>query len=196
MLDDLLPFLIAVFVVVNFVRGFLQNGSRRGSPRSKRGAPAAPQQSSRTGADTADTTPAAGRPMDELEKRLQEAARRVQQAQQGGSGQPNAAPVAATDDTRGVAPQTQAQPPATPVGPPPGFLGREGVPPAKPATAKTKRPPVRQRRETPPRRDPAVLAALNASADDLVRGIVWSEVLSGPKAAPHLRRSASIRRSR
>jgi hypothetical protein len=197
MLDDFLPFLIVIFVVVNFVRGFLQNRSRGPQPQpARRTRPKPSEPSTATTRTDAPATPAESQsPFDELERRIQEATRRVQDAQ----GRPSQTPDSPPPPPPATGPAT-VKPPTPPATPQPapkptGFLGREGVPQTKPKPPQVRSLPTRRVAQSD-RPAKVVFSAANASANDLVRGIVWSEVLSGPKAAPHLRRSASTQRSR
>lgn len=197
MLDDFLPFLIVIFVAVNFIRGFLQNRSRGQGPQPQPTRRTKPKPSEPTTAAAGTDAPvdSGGSPFDDLERRLQEATRRVQDAQRRPTPPPDTAPSPAP----ATGPATfepsvvsaSPKPPSTPA----GFLGREGVRQSPTKPARVQRVSTRKA-DQPGQAAKVVFSAANASANDLVRGIVWSEVLSGPKAAPHLRRSASIRRSR
>jgi hypothetical protein len=76
--------------------------------------------------------------------------------------------------------------------PPPGFLGREGAP------SVARRPPPRDARTRAARERSARLPAtvgFGIDPDDVVRGIIWSEVLGPPLSARRRRRTVSRRRS-
>lgn len=99
---------------------------------------------------------------------------------------------------RGGTPASSSSGPAPPLGrernaPPTGFLGREGPQqrrPQRPAApvARTRRPS-----EASARLPAAV--GIDLDPDDIVRGMVWSEILSPPVAARRWRRHASRRPS-
>lgn len=220
-LDDLLPLLLVAFFVVNaFLRGG-RSRRRRGGQQPGSGAPPS-SPSSGTGS-TGSAPSDSGDPSrpDDLASRLEEARRRVQQArgqggQQASSTQPSATPQPATSSStyapgpasRGGAPASGTSGPATflgregatPVasgrgGPiqAGGFLGREGPPPRR--TKRQDAAVVRKRaREERSARLPA--AGIDLDPDDIVRGVVWREILGPPVAARRWRRPASRRPSR
>ncbi len=230
-LDDLLPLLlVAAFVLNAVLRRRRSSGQGRGTPRKRAGTPegsekpasTSPSAPSSTSASTsASSTSSAPSPSsaDDLAGRLEEARRRVRQASgagQQGPGQPSVGQQTAGQQTasRPSAGSTGAGRASAP--PPPGFLGREGMPrppsptpppPAgflgregAPAARVTKRRPqgdVGRRTGRPGSATlPDALGLVGLRPDDVVRGLVWSEVLGRPAGARLRRRKVSPRRSR
>ena len=181
--------------------------------------------SSSTTASTSSAGPSSSAPSssaDDLAGRLEEARRRVQQAsggQQGpgrqSAGQQGAGQAAGRQGAggRGIGQTGTSRPSA----PPQGFLGREGTPPRTPAPAAPQPAGFLGREGTPaakvmkraPRSDagrrtgrsgsatlPDALGLVGLEPDDVVRGLVWSEVLGRPASARLRRRKVSPRRSR
>jgi len=87
--------------------------------------------------------------------------------------------------------------PPTPSAPPPaGFLGREGAPDSR-VTKRSPRGDVgRRTRRSGSATLPDALGLVGLGPDDVVRGLVWSEVLGKPASARLRRRKVSQRRSR
>ena len=176
--------------------------------------------SSSTTASTSSAGPSSSAPSssaDDLAGRLEEARRRVQQASGGqqGPGRQSAGQAAGRQGAggRGIGQTGTSRPSA----PPQGFLGREGTPPRTPAPAAPQPAGFLGREGTPaakvmkraPRSDagrrtgrsgsatlPDALGLVGLEPDDVVRGLVWSEVLGRPASARLRRRKVSPRRSR
>ena len=87
--------------------------------------------------------------------------------------------------------------PPTPSAPPPaGFLGREGAPDSR-VTKRSPRGDVgRRTRRSGSATLPDAFGLVGLGPDDVVRGLVWSEVLGKPASARLRRRKVSQRRSR
>jgi hypothetical protein len=221
-LDDLLPLLLVAFFIVNaFLRGGRRQRSRgQGAPPAR--PPRGRGQASSGGPQAGDAAPSTSTNVEDvLAKRLEEARRRVRASTEGGAkgagtesstaaspasspprsstsaSAPAAAPSAPARSTpsaplpaflgrEGTAPKRDGQPPAS------GFLGREGPPPS------TRRPSGREARtRTTEERSARLPAAVGIAIDpdDVVRGVIWSEVLGPPLAARPRRRTVSRRRS-
>lgn len=246
-IDDLITLLLVIlFVVVPLLRGVLGrlSGAGRSEAEGDEQGPARPADTRpgrrQMGGERADTGGASAggdargsgpEPASELQRRIEEARRRVREAQEGAgraerrepeaSRAPSAGP-AAEEGRRAAsaggggrqAPQAP-QPPSGPRSPAPsggflgregtaistagtagGFLGREGISPS--ASVVRKSAPVPSLRRTRGRKGARLSRdrVVSLAGDDIVRGIVWHQILSEPKSARwRRRRKPSARRS-
>lgn len=219
-LNDLLPLLFVIALVVNaVVRG--RQAQRRKGPRPGETTPPARDTGDRRTAaeaprpeDAPSRGDAGGPPGDELRSRIEEARRRVREAMGEAEEAPRREPArgqrgpsvtgagpTTSPTTGGMAPGSMfSGPRPTPDAPRAevdSFLGREGVrrPPAERVAEVTSRAPTVTRLGAPP--GSARLRAakgLGTSRSDIVRGFVWSVVFEDPVAIRMRRRTVSPRR--
>lgn len=206
-LDDLITLvLIALFVGFPLLQRFLRSGSgpqqpgdktgtnrpdRDAGAETRSGGPADVEQArgEGSGGPTSARTSEASDGASELERRIEEARKRVQQARQGKS---------ASARPAGAAPPSQAEASSRPLirereaqraTPQAGFLGREGTPRKAPKKAPPMQVSKRKRAGTASKISKGRVVSLEP--DDIFRGIVWHQILSEPVSARKRRRKSS-----